>query len=215
VIGVFALTGLGLKFSSMLIYLSMGNVYILLVLTMLAAIFLGMGMSTLPCYLVLAVIVAPALVKMGLDPLAAHLFIFYFGITAGITPPVCVAAFAGAALAKSDPMRTGFIAMRLGLAALIMPYMFIFGHGLLLRGTTMDIIMSLVSSALGITALAVSLSGHLRRPLHLIKRGVLFAAALILIKQGLVTDLIGLGLMLSIFLIEFRKQTLSEEHAQP
>ena len=215
VIGALSLTGLGLKFSSMLIYLSMGNVYILLVLTMLSAIFLGMGMSTLPCYLVLAVIVAPALVKMGLDPLASHLFIFYFGITAGITPPVCVAAFAGAAIAESDPMRTGYIAIRLGLAAMILPFMFIFGHGLLLRGTTTVIIMSLASSALGITALAISLSGYLRRPLHPIKRAVLFAAALILIKQGVITDLIGLGLTALIFIIEFRKKLPLKDHAQP
>jgi TRAP transporter 4TM/12TM fusion protein len=207
VIGVFALTGLGLKFSSMLIYLSMGNVYLLLFLTMLAAMILGMGMSTLPCYLVLAVIVAPALVKMGLDPLASHLFIFYFGITAGITPPVCVAAFAGAAMAGSDPMKTGFKALRLGLAALILPYMFIFSHGLLMRGGTMEIVLSLISSVLGIVALAISMAGYLLGPLSILKRAVFFLAALILIKQGLITDLIGLSIGLSIFLFEYRKRS--------
>ena len=204
VIGVFSQTGLGLKFSSMLIYLSGGNIYVLLVLTMLAAILLGMGMSTLPCYLVLAVIVAPALVNMGLDPMAAHLFIFYFGMTAGITPPVCVAVFAGAAMAEANPMKSGYVAVRLGLAALILPYMFIFDHGLLLRGSVMEIIITLATSALGITALAISLSGYLRGNLGVIKRLALFVAALILIKQGLVSDIIGLGLLAVVFLQEYR-----------
>jgi len=180
---------------------------LLLVLTMLAAIILGMGMSTLPCYLVLAVIVAPALVNMGLDPLASHLFIFYFGITAGITPPVCVAAFAGAALAGSDPMKTGYMALRLGLAALILPYMFIFSHGLLMRGGTMEVALSLISSVLGIVALAISMAGYLLGPLSIIKRAAFFLAALILIKQGLITDLIGLSIGLSIFLFEYRKRS--------
>jgi TRAP transporter 4TM/12TM fusion protein len=205
VIGVFDLTGLGLKFSSMLIYLSMGNVYLLLILTMFAALILGMGMSTLPCYLVLAVIVAPALVKMGLDPLASHLFIFYFGIIAGITPPVCVAAFAAAALAESDPMETGFMALRLGLAALILPYMFIFSHGLLMRGGTMEIVLSVVSAILGIFALAISMEGYLVGRLSVIKRALFFLAAIVLIKQGLISDLIGLIIGSFVFLIEYRK----------
>ena len=209
VIGVFALTGLGLKFSSFLITLSGGNIYILLILTMISAILLGMGMSTLPCYLMLAVIIAPALVNMGLDPLAAHLFIFYFGITAGITPPVCVAAFAGAAMAESNPMRTGFVAVRLGLAALILPYMFIFGHGLLLQGGLVTIVMSLISATVGITALSIGIGGYLKGRLNMLSRLIMILASLILIKQGIWTDLSGFAIVLLVFLFEFRNHVKS------
>lgn len=192
VMGVITLSGLGLKFATILVDLSGGNLLALLVLTMVASLVLGMALPTVACYIILAVLVGPALTRMGVEPLVAHMFIFYFGIISVITPPVALAAYVGAGLAGADPMRTGFTATRLGIAAFILPYMFVYGPALLLRGTPEEVAVATATATVGIIALAGGLQGHLLQPLNKLERLLMVGGALALIKPGLTTDAIGL-----------------------
>jgi len=209
VVSIVSITGLGLTFSSVLIELAHGNLFLLLFLTMIASLILGMGLPATPCYIILAVLAAPAIVEMKISPMAAHLFVFYFGCISAITPPVAVAAYAGAAIAGSDPMRTGYTAWRLGLAAFIVPFMFIYGPPLTMDGTMLEIILASVTSLIGVAFLAASIQGFVLTGLGSVNRGFLFAAALLLIKPGWITDLIGLmiGIVIAVFhLAKYRKE---------
>ena len=207
VVGVFGLTGLGLKFSNVLVTLAGGNLFALLIMTAIASIILGMGMSTLPVYLILATLVAPALTKMGIPPIAAHLFIFYYGIIAAITPPVAIAAYAGASIAKEDPIKVGLTACRLGVGAYILPFMFAFGPALVLQGTPLEIAQSIVTAIVGISCLGMAIEGYIYKigNVNVVSRVLLIAGALCLTIPGTVTDLVGLALVvvtvaLSIFM---------------
>lgn len=178
IIGMLMLTGLGLRFSGMLIDLAGGSLPVLLVLTMLASLVLGMGMPTLGAYIVLAVLVAPSLVQMGVDPLAAHLFIFYFGVISAITPPVCMAAFAAAAISGAHPMRTGVTAFRLGIAVFIVPFIMVYHPALVLNGSVFEIVRAAATALLGAGALAASLEGFILRPMGVVERCLAFAAGI-------------------------------------
>lgn len=201
VIGVVNVTGFGLKISDLIIDIAHGSLPILLVLTMLSSLILGMGLPTVACYIILSVMAAPALVEMGVLPLAAHLFVFYFGITAAITPPVALAAYAAAGISGASPMKTGFIAFRLGMVAFLLPYMFIYGPAIMMMGNIQEILLAIISGIIGILALAGGLQGYLFRPLSVGLRIILFIAAVLLIKPGLTTDLIGYGLVGFVFFI--------------
>jgi TRAP transporter 4TM/12TM fusion protein len=192
VISIVSITGLGLTFSSILIELAGGNLFLLLVLTMIASLILGMGLPATPCYIILAVLSAPAIMQMGVSVLAAHLFVFYFGCISAITPPVAVAAYAGAAIAQADPMRTGYTAWRLGLAAFIVPFMFIYGPPIVMIGSPAEIILASVTAMIGVAFLAASIQGFALTHLASLERVVLFGAALLLIKPGWITDVIGI-----------------------
>jgi TRAP transporter 4TM/12TM fusion protein len=205
VISIVSITGLGLTFSSVLIDLAGGNLFFLLVLTMIASLILGMGLPATPCYIILAVLSAPAIVQMGISPMAAHLFVFYFGCISAITPPVAVAAYAGAAIAQANPMRTGYTAWRLGLAAFIVPFMFIYGPPMIMVGPVDEIILAAVTSLIGVAFLAASIQGFALTHLGGVERVALFAAAVLLIKPGWITDLIGIAIGISIGLIHISK----------
>ena len=192
IIGMLSMTGLSLKFSSLLVSLANGNQIILLVLTMIAGLILGMGMTTTSVYIVLSVLVAPALVDMGVPQLSAHMFVFYFGILSAITPPVATASYAAASVAKDDPMKLGFVAWRLGLSGYILPFIFIYSPQLLMVGTAGEIITSSISALIGVFALSLSLEGFWKYEINMVFRVSLFAAALCLIYSGWVTDVIGL-----------------------
>jgi TRAP transporter 4TM/12TM fusion protein len=198
VIGVTNLTGLGLKLSGILIDLSHGYLLALLVLTMIASIILGMGLPTTACYILLAVLAAPALIKMGVVPIAAHLFVFYFGIISAITPPVAGAAYAAAPIANVGPMQIGFTACRLGIAAFILPYMWVYGPSLLLIGEPFQVVLGVSTSVIGIAACACAVQGFILGPVKPLGRVLLMVAALLLIKPGWVTDAIGLALLLPV-----------------
>ena len=193
IVGVFNLTGLGMSFSSMLIDVSRGHLLALLFLTMVSSLILGMGLPTTACYIILAVLVAPAMVQMGVLPIAAHMFVFYFGCISAVTPPVALAAYAGAGLANAPPAKTGYAASKLAMAGFILPYMFVYGPELLMIGKMSDIILATATSILGVFLLAASIQGYLIRQANFLERVVLFAAALLLIKPGLYTDLLGLA----------------------
>jgi TRAP transporter 4TM/12TM fusion protein len=200
IIGVTNLTGLGMKLSVILVDLSHGNLAALLVLTMIASLILGMGLPTTACYIILAVLSAPALVKMGVIPIAAHLFVFYFGIISAITPPVAGAAYAAAPIAKTGPMGIGFTACRLGIAAFILPYMWVYGPALLLIGDPLTVTWAAITSTIGIAGCAMGIQGFVFRPASTLERIALLVGALLLIKPGWVTDIIGLGLLVPVLL---------------
>ncbi|MCF6094852.1 TRAP transporter permease [Microaerobacter geothermalis] len=212
VIGLISLTGLGLKFSSLIINLAGGSLLLTLIFTMISSIILGMGLPTVAAYIVQVALTVPALIELGVTPLAAHMFVFYFAIISAITPPVALAAFAGAGIAGSDPMRTGMIALRLGIGAFIVPYMFIYGPSILLIGTPLEIFLTLISAIIGIYGIAAGAEGWLKRDMKWWERVIIIASSLTLIKPGLITDVIGFFGVAFIFLlhrVSTRKTNLS------
>jgi TRAP-type uncharacterized transport system fused permease subunit len=203
------LTGLGVKIGDFVFYFSGGRLYLALPFIMLASLVLGMGLPTLVCYILLAVTTAPPLIKMGVPPMAAHMFIFYFGMLSMVTPPVAMAAYAGAALAKSEPMKTGFLAWKFALAAFLLPYMFVYNTALLLTGPAEECILASITSMIGAVCLSASVVGYLNRKLTWFWRMVSLAAALLLIKPGWITDLI--GIVLALIMVAYQWQRANRE----
>ncbi|MFH1123621.1 MAG: TRAP transporter fused permease subunit [Pseudomonadota bacterium] len=204
IIGCVGLSGLGQKLSMGLIQMSGGSLIILLVITAAACFVLGMGMTSLPIYIMLAVLVAPALEKVGVLPIAAHLFIFYWGLVSFITPPVCIAAFVAAAIAGSKPFETGWNATRLGITTFVLPFMFVYGPALLLVGSPLDVIQALFTSILGTAAFAAGLAGYAIVRVSLLERGLLITGALFLIFQGLISDMIGMVIVVLVIANQLR-----------
>ena len=196
VICIIRISGLGLKFSSAVIELSGGNLALALVLTMISSLVLGMGLPVTASYIIQASLTAPALVNMGLLPIQAHLFVFYFSCMADITPPVALAAFTAAPLCGGNATKVGFTAWRLGLAAFIVPYAFVYGPSLLLIGdSVLDIAVTLVTAIAGCTVMAVALIGWFGNRVPLLLRCVLMIGALMLIIPGIRTDLAGVAII--------------------
>jgi len=195
VVGVASLTGIGLRMSELIITVSGGHLSIALALTALGSIVLGMGLPTTAAYVVLAALGAPALTELGVPLLSAHLFIFYFGCISNVTPPVSLAAFAAAGVAESPPMRTALMAMVLAVAGFIVPFMFVYGPGLLLVGSIQTILMTSVTATIGVIALAASAMGFARRRLGFAERALLAAGAFGLIVPHLTTDILGIAVI--------------------
>jgi TRAP-type uncharacterized transport system fused permease subunit len=201
-VGMITLTGLGLQISSILIELSGNSLFWLLFLTMIASLILGLGLPIIVSYLVLAVLVAPALTQMGVPPLAAHLFIFFFALVSDLTPPVAPGAFVAAGIAGADMMRTAWMACRLGLVVYILPYMFVYNSALLLQGNMSDIIPSTITAFIGVYALSCGIQGYMLRPTRIYERILFFVAALALIKPGWISDLVGLSIFVGLILLQ-------------
>ena len=202
VVGMITLTGLGLMLSSILIELSHGNLFILLLMTMVASIILGMGVPPVAAYIILAILVVPALIKMGVYPLAAHLFVFYFGTIAGITPPMAPDAFVAAGIADSPMMKTALTACRLAIVIFILPYIFVYNNALLMIGNFWQIIWVSFTALLGVFALAAAVQNFLNRKVPFLLRIVLIGTSLSLIIPGYKTDLLGMVLLFSIILYQ-------------
>ncbi len=205
IVGMFSLTGLGHKLSYILVQLSGGDLFLLLLFTAICNIILGMGMPTTAVYIILATLAAPALIKVGVIPMAAHLFVFYYGCLSMITPPVALAAYAAASLAETPPMKTGFAAWRIGLAGFIVPFMFVYGPELILVGSIIDIIITCVTAMIGIWALAISIEGYIFRNFPWWQRVFTFAAALLLIKPGIITDVVGLAIFIPFLIFQYKR----------
>lgn len=190
--GVVTMTGLGQVLITGVVKLAGSNLFIALVLTMIACIILGMGVPTTANYVIMATTCAPILIAMGVPAIAAHMFVFYFGIVADITPPVALASYAGAAIAKSNPMKTGINSTRLAIAAFIVPYIFVLNPAMLFIETTpRQVIQILITSIAGMYALSAALEGYMFRVLKWWQRIPAAAAGLLLIDPSAVTDLIG------------------------
>ena len=181
-----------------------GQLIIALVLTMICCIILGMGVPTTANYIIMATTCAPILIQMGVPLMAAHFFVFYFGIVADITPPVALAAYAGSAIAKADPMKTGLNATRLAIAAFIVPYIFVFSPIMLFIGeyTAFDVVRITVTSFCGMFLLGAGLIGYMLRKLNPVLRLVCIAAGLCMIDPGAFTDLIGAAVLVALIIYQ-------------
>ena len=206
--GVVTMTGLGQVFISAIVGVSHGHLMIALVLTMLCCIVLGMGVPTTATYIIMATTCAPILTTgMGLNSICASMFVFYFGIVADITPPVALAAYAGSAIAKSDPMRTALNASKLAIAAFLIPYMFCLNPAMLLIDTTAaEFVMIIITSVIGMYAISAALEGFMLTNLNPLMRIILAAAGLMLIYPGTLTDIIGIVITALIFAVEIPKR---------
>ncbi|HPX27393.1 MAG TPA: TRAP transporter permease, partial [Treponemataceae bacterium] len=204
IIGVVTLTGLGLKLGAGLISISGGIKIVTLFFTMLSSIILGMGAPTTANYLITSTITAGALIMLGIEPLAAHMFAFYFGIIADITPPVALAAIAGSAIAKSKPMRTALEATKLAIGAFIVPYMFVYNPAMLLINTNAFEVTSIIITALiGMFGISAALEGYVFRKTLVIERILFGAAGLLLIFPETTTDIIGLVVITILVVFQF------------
>jgi len=180
VIGVLNATGVGFTLALTLVALAGGSLLVLLAMTGVVNIILGMGMPTVGVYILLATLVAPALVQAGIDPMAAHMFILYYGMLSMITPPVCVGAFAAATISGADPMQTGYSAMRFGWSAFIIPFLFVFSPTLLAKGELAYIVIDLVSALAGVWLISAALTGYSIRVLPILNRAIFAVAGIAL-----------------------------------
>ena len=207
VIGVVTKTGVGLKLASGLLTLSGGLLLPTMFFTMITAIVLGMGVPTTANYVITSTIAAPAIIQMGVPVLAAHMFVFYFGIIADVTPPVALAAFAGAGIAGGNALKTGVNAAKLAIAAFIIPYMFVLSPVILLIDATIPgLILTTVTAIIGMIALSSALIGYLADDCRIYERILLIAGGLMLINPGLMTDLAGIAIFAVVLLFQLKRK---------
>jgi TRAP transporter 4TM/12TM fusion protein len=206
IVGADAATGLSIKLSSYLNALSGNNPVFALILTMVAALILGLSLPPTPVYIILAALTIPSLINMGINPMAAHFFVFYYACIGAITPPVALAAYAASGIAKTDPWITGWVACRMGLISYIVPFAFVLDPVMLLGsgGSIGATVFAIVTTAIGVVALCFGVEGYFRRPLPLVARFFLSLGGLGLILPGLTIKMAGSGLILiSIFGMKF------------
>jgi TRAP transporter 4TM/12TM fusion protein len=202
IVGVIALTGIGTRFSALLLGLAGDSQLIALIFAMLVAIVLGMGMPTTAAYAVAAAVIAPGLIRLGIEPLTAHFFIFYYAVMSAITPPVALASYAGAAIAQSDPMRTSVESFKIGLAAFIVPFIFFYNEELLMQGAWFDIIHVSLTALGGIYLMASAVQGWMFGRLNWPLRILTALGALGMITGGWISDGLGLAVALLVFAIQ-------------
>ncbi len=195
IIGIINLTGLGLVLGDNIVSLAGGSMLLTAFLTMVVSIILGMGLPTTACYIVTATIAAPALIKLGVNPLAAHMFAYYFACLSNLTPPVAIASYGAAGLSGQNPSKVGWTGFRISLAGFLIPFTFVNNPELLLVGGTMlSRTGSALSALMGALALAAALQNYLLKPMNVVQRLMMFAGAVLLIFPGLKTDLTGIVL---------------------
>ncbi|MEO3385343.1 TRAP transporter permease [Mesorhizobium sp. CAU 1741] len=204
IVGVIALTGIGSRFSAVLLTLADQSQILALFFAMCVSVVLGMGMPTTAAYAVAASVIAPGIINLGVEPLTAHFFIFYFAVMSAITPPVALAAYAGAALAGSDPMKTSVESFKIGLAAFIVPYMFFYSDAMLLNGAWYEILHVTVTAIFGVYMLSATVQGwFLGRAGPIVRIGTLIAG-LAMIEGGWLTDVIGFAIAVILVLVQKR-----------
>ena len=200
IIGVLNITGLSFALTLLLVQVGSSNLWLLLILAAIVSIILGMGMPTVGVYVLLAALVAPAMVKIGLSPMASHMFVMYFGMMSMITPPVALAAYAAASLARTDPMKTGWTAVRFGWIAFVIPFLFVRTPALLLEGSLPSVLMAIVTALAGVWLICAAFAGYAVRVLSTpMRAGFAFAGLLLFIPaesmpHGEWTDIAGLTL---------------------
>jgi TRAP transporter 4TM/12TM fusion protein len=215
VIGAFQLSGLTFKFALLLVGLASGSIALLLILTAVVSIILGMSLPTTVVYIMLAILVGPALIQVGIAPLAAHLFFFYFGMLSLITPPHCIATYAAASIARADFWKSGWTGMRLGIAAYIVPFVFVFHPALLFQGTAVEIGSAIITAAVGVIFLGSGVAGYIFKPLGVIKRLILVAAGLLMIPSASTSYWLAAnsaGILIGIALVIFEWTSASKHH---
>ncbi len=205
VIGVIGITGVGLAFSSFVISLSGGVLPLALFLTMIGSIILGMGVPTTAQYIITSTLAAPALFQMGVPLMSAHLFCLYFGVLADVTPPVALATYAAAGIAKSNAIKTGFTALVTAMAGFLVPYMFVYNNHLLFQGNLLQIAFSFGTALMAIIGLAAGVQGYYFSVLSIFERVLMLIVPFLLIEPNIITDVIGLVILVSVYLLQRRK----------
>jgi TRAP transporter 4TM/12TM fusion protein len=207
IVGVVTLTGLGLKMANGLIDLAGGNLFLTLFFSMITSLILGMGVPTTANYVITSTMAAPALVLLGVPKLAAHLFVFYFGIIADITPPVALAAYAGAGIARANPFWTGVTASKLAVGAFIVPYIFVYNPAMLLINTTPFLLtQNMITACLGMFGVGAAMIGFCVAPMNWFERFWFGVAGLMLIDPGMITDIVGILMLTVGMIIQYRKK---------
>lgn len=200
IVGVIALTGIGGRFSELILGIAGASQLVAMLFAATVALVLGMGMPTTAAYAIAAAVIAPGLTKIGVPVLVAHMFVFYFAVVSAITPPVALASFAAAGMAQADPWKTSWIALKMGLATFLVPFMFFYSPVLLMQGEWLAITQAVVTASVGVWFLAGSTEGWFGGKLPMPLRVVLFAAALCMLHPGAITDIIGLAVGVPIYL---------------
>ena len=202
IIGVVMFTGLGFSLTQVLVALTGGNLFMLLVFAAIMCIILGMGMPIVTVYILVAIIVAPVLTQLGVPALAAHMFVFYFGMLSFLTPPVMLSVYAAATMAQANSWKTAWLGMRLGIAAYIVPFAFVYNTALLADGSVLQIAISAIAAVLGVGMAAIGLEGYFTRNLGLVKRVLLIAGGIALLTPFELAWIAGAGLAAVIFFWE-------------
>jgi TRAP transporter 4TM/12TM fusion protein len=199
IVGVVALTGVGGRFSELILTVAGANQLLAMVFAAMVALVLGMGMPTTAAYAIAAAVIAPGLSRMGVQPLVAHMFVFYFAVISAITPPVALASFAAAGMAQADPWKTSWIAVKFGLATFLVPFMFYYSPVLLMQGEWPAIAQAVVTAAIGVWFLAGASEGWFGGRLAMPLRLAMAVAALCMLHPGSFSDLLGLGIGVPIY----------------
>ena len=210
VAGVLSMTGIGSQISAAIIGISAGQPLVALGLTALMAIVLGMGLPTTAAYVILATVVAPPLVQMGIPVLTAHMFVFFFGCISTITPPVALASYVAAGIAGSDINKTSWTAFGYGITSYILPFMFFFGPALLMNGTAFEVIVAVIVGLVSVFCIATAVVGYFVQPLGAVGRITMAASGLLLMYQSMATNLVGLGLLVAVYVLVKRKNTVPQ-----
>ena len=207
--GTLGISGLGAKISALIIDISGGVPFFALLLTMVTAIILGMGLPTTAAYLILATVVAPSLVELGVPLLTAHMFVFFYGCVSTITPPVALASYVAAGIADADINRVGWTAFFYGITSYILPFMFFFGPALLMKGEWQDICLAVISGFMGVFCIATCVVGYMRNRMVLWQRILMFVAGLGLMHQGWLTNVIGLAILVGLWMLTKPKEQVA------
>ena len=215
IVAMVSITGIGYKFISLITDLGSINILFLLVLLMVTCFVLGMGVPATPAYIIVATLGAPALMKLGIPTLAAHLFVLYYAILSEITPPVCLSAYAGASIAKANAMVTGLRAFRLGIVAYIIPFMFVFEPALLLNGSIPEVVQAVITAVIGVISLAGGMQGYLLTLCKPLERFLLISGGILLLYPGIKTDLCGLIFILVVYVLQYFRRKADNAAAYP
>ncbi|WP_235041172.1 TRAP transporter permease [Vreelandella profundi] len=214
IVGVISLTGVGARFSSLLLGLAGVSQLLALVFAMLISILLGMGMPTTAAYAVAASVVAPGLINIGIEPLIAHFFVFYFAVVSAITPPVALASYAAAGISGDNPMGTSVASFKIGLAAFIVPFMFFYSPAMLMEGTPMEILRVGVTATLGIILLSGMVQAWFFGPVNAWQRVLMLVGAMFMIYGGIYTDVLGLAIGIGLFVMQRKLHGSGNKTAQ-
>jgi TRAP transporter 4TM/12TM fusion protein len=202
VIGIVLQTGLALRFTAFLVDFTYGSALAALVITMVAGIVLGMGMPTTPAYIMQAALLVPAIMKLGVTPMAAHMFAFYFSCLSAVTPPVALAVYAAASIGGAGLWGSGVQAVKFAAAGFIVPFFFVYNPALLFEGAWTEILRAVVTGSIGVVALAASMEAYFLRRASWLERALFLSAALLLIDPGFVTDVVGVGVLAFALLLQ-------------
>lgn len=205
VVGMVSLTGIGVIFGDMMIQAAHSMLFPSLLFTALTCIILGMGLPTTAAYVIAASILAPSLIKLGLTPLTSHLFVFYFACLSAITPPVALAAYAGAGIAKCSPMTTAVEACKLGFAGFMVPFAFCYNPAMMMQGNVAEILSVFISAFIGVAIMSAGFQGWLLWKLHLLERIIFIGAGLLMFIPGTLTDITGLAIAIVLIAINMKK----------